>query len=92
MGALAATWHFPLPELLPVKRPEASRWVPLKDPVVLPWVAWLPVSSPDESPLQIPHCKFPGKVTKLLHCNFPGKMTTASSPPLQFPTASSREK
>ena len=48
-GTRATPWHFPLPELLLTTRPEASRWVPLYDPVVLPWVVWLPVNRPDAS-------------------------------------------
>jgi hypothetical protein len=50
MGALAAPWHFPLPELLLTRRPDASRRVPLKDPEGLTLVVvWLPVSRPDAS-------------------------------------------
>jgi hypothetical protein len=41
--------HFPLPELLPVRRPEASRWVPVNDPEGLPLVEELPVSRPEAS-------------------------------------------
>ena len=48
-GTRVTPWHFPLPELLPVSRPEASRWVPVTDPEWLPLVVWLPVSRPDAS-------------------------------------------
>ncbi len=44
---LTAPWHFPLPELLPISRPEASRRVV----VVLPW-PWelsVPVRRPEAS-------------------------------------------
>ena len=41
--------HFPLPVLLPVIRPEASRCVPVNDPEELPLVVWLPLSRPDAS-------------------------------------------
>ena len=42
-------WHFPLPELPPVSRPDASRWVPVNDPEGLVFVVWLPVSRPEAS-------------------------------------------
>lgn len=41
--------HFPLPELLPVRRPEASRCVPVNDPDLLPVAAELPASRPEAS-------------------------------------------
>ena len=40
---LRNTWHFPLPVLLPAKRPLASRWVLVRDPAGLPLVAVLPL-------------------------------------------------
>ncbi len=43
---LTAPWHFPLPELLPISRPEASRnWVRLPLPAN-PLVVALPVVRP----------------------------------------------
>ena len=44
-----APWHFPLPVLLPARRPLASRWVLVKDPAVLPLVAVVPASRPEAS-------------------------------------------
>ena len=37
-GTTAVPWHFPLPVLPPVSRPDASRWVPLNDPEGLAFV------------------------------------------------------
>ena len=48
-GTFTTPWHFPLPLLLPVSRPDASRWVPLNDPEELPLVVELPVSRPEAS-------------------------------------------
>jgi hypothetical protein len=42
-------WHFPLPVLLPIGRPDASRWVPLNDLEGLAFVIWLLVSRPEAS-------------------------------------------
>ena len=44
-----APWHFPLPVLLPARRPPASRWVLVNDPAVLPLVAVVPASRPEAS-------------------------------------------
>ena len=49
VGTTAVPWHFPLPVLPPVSRPEASRWVPVNDPEELAFVVWLPVSRPEAS-------------------------------------------
>lgn len=48
-GTRVTPWHFPLPPLLPVSRPEASRCVPVKDPARLPLVVWLPARRPEAS-------------------------------------------
>ena len=48
-GVRVTLWHFSLPVLLPVTRPEASRCVPLNDPDELPLVVELPVSRPEAS-------------------------------------------
>ena len=48
-GTFAVSLHFPVPELLPIIRPEASRRVPVCDPDGLPWVAELPVRRPEAS-------------------------------------------
>ena len=47
MGVLVTPWHFPLPELLLTKRPEASRRVLVMEP--LPWVLSVPVNRPEAS-------------------------------------------
>ncbi len=47
MGVLVTPWHFPLPELLLTKRPEASRLVVVMAPV--PWELSVPVSRPEAS-------------------------------------------
>ena len=47
MGVLVTPWHFPLPELLLTKRPEASRRVLVMVP--LPWELSVPVSRPEAS-------------------------------------------
>jgi hypothetical protein len=41
--------HFPLPELVPVTRPEASRRVPVTVPAGLPPVVVVPVIRPEAS-------------------------------------------
>ena len=38
-GTFAVPWHFPLPLLPPISRPDASRWVPVNDPEGLAFVA-----------------------------------------------------
>ena len=48
-GVRVTPWHFPLPVLLPIRRPDASRWVPVSDPEGLAFVVWLPVSRPEAS-------------------------------------------
>jgi hypothetical protein len=48
-GTFAVSLHFPVPELLPVIRPEASRCVPVCDPDGLPLVVELPVMRPEPS-------------------------------------------
>jgi hypothetical protein len=48
-GVRVTLSHFPLPVLLPIIRPEASRCVPLNDPDELPRIAELPVKRPEES-------------------------------------------
>jgi hypothetical protein len=48
-GALVTALHFPLPELLPVRRPELSRWLPVNDPDELPLEVELPVRRPEAS-------------------------------------------
>ncbi len=48
-GTTAVPSHFPLPVLLPIIRPEASRWELLNDPLGLPLVAELPVNRPEAS-------------------------------------------
>lgn len=48
-GTTAVPWHFPLPVLPPVRRPDASRWVPVNDPEGLVFVVWLPVNLPEAS-------------------------------------------
>jgi hypothetical protein len=48
-GTFVTPWHFPLPVLLPIRRPDASRWVPVSDPEGLAFVVWLPVSRPEAS-------------------------------------------
>lgn len=49
VGTFATSWHFPVPELLPMIRPEASRCVAVCDPDGLPLVAELPVMRPEAS-------------------------------------------
>lgn len=48
-GTTAVPWHFPLPVLPPVSRPDASRRVPVDNPEGLAVVVWLPVSRPEAS-------------------------------------------
>ena len=48
-GALGTALHFPLPELLPVRRPELSRWLPVNDPDEFPLVVKLPAERPEAS-------------------------------------------
>ena len=48
-GVRVTPSHFPLPVLLPARRPDASRLVPLKDPVELPLVVELPLRRPEAS-------------------------------------------
>jgi hypothetical protein len=47
MGGGAVPVQFPLPELLPIIRPDSSRCVPVNDPAGLPLVVELPVSLPE---------------------------------------------
>ena len=48
-GTGAGLWHFPLPELVPVTRPEASRRMPVTVPAGLPPVVVVPVIRPEAS-------------------------------------------
>ncbi len=48
-GVRVTPSHFPLPLLLPIISPEASRCLPLNDPDELPLVAELPVNRPEAS-------------------------------------------
>ena len=48
-GTGAVPVHFPVAVLVPVTRPEASRWVLVAAPAGLPLVAVLPVSRPEAS-------------------------------------------
>ncbi len=48
-GTLATPGHFPLPELLPIRRPEASRLVLVAAPAELPLMVSLPLRRPEAS-------------------------------------------
>jgi hypothetical protein len=48
-GTLTTLGHFPLPEQLPIRRPEASRLVLVAVPAELPWVVSLPLRRPEAS-------------------------------------------